>query len=433
MYVAIAFLIFCVVCTVLAFARHPIYGFYFYLATFYVYPPGRWWGYAFGETRWSLIAAGVAILAILTHRGKLQPKPSWYASVPALAIIAYCVWMWIQSPWVLAVDEHSRGTILVTKYAVAYWIVYRIVDTKERVQDLLIAHLLGCTLLGILAYTTGRTGDRLDGVGGPGLDDSNTLAMYFVTGAIVGFGCVLTQTGWRRWLSLGSVVITLEGLVLTNTRGAVLALVAGGVTMMVFKAKAHRRLFWSLAIVGAIGFASIIDEKFVARMMTVQDGFSDSEDADASARSRGIIMGAQLRMFRDHPMGTGHRGTGVLSARYLDERWLTRGPSGIASVSSHNTFLTTLVEQGVPGAALFIWLTAWTLLAILRMRQHQAPQVAPDLTTLMSTIAGALAAIFVAGFTVDFLLAEVQYWLFATFVTVGQLVSVHSRRGALHG
>ena len=34
------------------------------------------------------------------------------------------------------------------KYLVAFWFVYRVVDSKERVRDVLLAHVLGCALLG---------------------------------------------------------------------------------------------------------------------------------------------------------------------------------------------------------------------------------------------------------------------------------------------
>jgi len=392
-YFATAFLIVCAACTVLAFVRHPIYGLYFYLAVTYVFPPSRWWGYMFGEeTRWSLIAAGVTVLAVMFHRGKLRPKPVWLASVPAMVFAMYTAWMWIQYPWALDLEAHLKGSSLYAKYLVAFWFVYRIVDTKDRVRDVLLAHLLGCALLGILAYLSGRDGGRLDGVGGPGMDDANTLGMYLATGAIVGLGLLLTQAGWRRWLSLGCIVFTMEGLVLTNTRGAFLGLVAGGLVLALYKAKKHRRLFWSLAVVGLLGFALIIDQKFIDRMWTIQDVASESEEADPSARGRVVLLQAQLRMFVDHPMGTGHRGTEALSTRYLDKRWLSSHRFDEERArSSHNTFMTTLVEQGIPGAALFVWLTLWTLLALLRMRGLEMQHGDPNITTLAATIVSALA------------------------------------------
>ncbi|MDH3314182.1 MAG: O-antigen ligase family protein [Gammaproteobacteria bacterium] len=423
MYSATAFLIFCAACTVLAFVRHPIYGFYFYLASTYVFPPARWWSYMLGdETRWSLMAAGVTVLAVLLHRGKLQPKPVWLASVPAIVFATYAAWMWIQFPWALDPNVHFRGSLQYAKYLVAFWFVYRIVDTKERVRDVLLAHMLGCTLLGIFAYVMGRQGDRLDGVGGPGMDEANTLGMYFATGAIVGLGLLLTQAGWRRWLSLGCIAIIMNGLVLTNTRGAFLGLVAGGLVMALFKAKTHRRRFWVLAVVGLLGVASIVDQKFIDRMSTIENVTSETE-ADTSAEGRFVLLEAQVQMFVDYPMGTGHRGTELLSRHYLDKKWLSW--SGHGARASHNTFMTTLVEQGIPGAVLFVWLTLWTLLAMLRLRRLEV-HLGANLTTLAVAIVSALAAIFVAGNTADFLLAEVQFWLFATLVSILRFAAMGS-------
>ena len=107
MILATAFAVFCIICTVLAFMRHPIWGVYFYLATTYVYPPGRWWGYVFGDLRWAFIAAGVTALAVVFHRGKLQPKPLWIGWGPALCLALYTIWMWIQLAWALDPDEPS--------------------------------------------------------------------------------------------------------------------------------------------------------------------------------------------------------------------------------------------------------------------------------------------------------------------------------------
>src|SRR5438105_5016466 len=111
MYFATVFVLFCAACTVLAFIRHPIYGLYFYLAVTYVFPPARWWGMLLGsDIRWSLIAAVVTALAVLLHFGKLKPRPFWLANTPALVLVLYAGWMWIQSAWALDPDIHMRGT-----------------------------------------------------------------------------------------------------------------------------------------------------------------------------------------------------------------------------------------------------------------------------------------------------------------------------------
>ena len=61
---ALAFLMLFFTGLVLAFAVHPRFGLYTYLAVFYLHPPSRWWGDMLPDIRWSLVAALVTLLAI---------------------------------------------------------------------------------------------------------------------------------------------------------------------------------------------------------------------------------------------------------------------------------------------------------------------------------------------------------------------------------
>lgn len=425
MFGALAFVFASLAFAVLAFVRHPIYGFYFYLASIYVHPPSRWWGPMLPDLRWSLTSALITILAVGMHRGRLASKPPWFSNGAAIILGTYALWMVAQSAWALDLETHLDGTIKFLKYMVAFWFVYRITDSKDTLREVSLGHVLGCGLLGTYAMFIGREGDRLDGVGGPGLDDANTLGMYLATGLILGMGLVLTYKGWRRLALLGVMGVIATGFVLANSRGAFLGLVAGGLVLLVAKARAHRKVFWIMAIVGLVGFAVVVDKAFVARMFTIGDVAETSEEADASARSRVVIYEAQVRMALDYPMGAGHRGTATLSPYYLDERWLTtqgEGQGAVAQRSSHNTFMTTLVEQGFPGAMLFIALIVWWLGAILRLRRLVGSIVVdPDVVTLGGAIAGGLMVVLVAGSATDYLLAEVQFWLFAALVSALQL------------
>jgi len=416
----VSYVAFCIVCSVLAFRRHPIWGFYFYLATTFVYPPARWWGYLLPDLRWALLSAAITTLAVLFNRGKLNAKPPWIGSAPAVLLSLYAALMWLQTPWALAMDDHLEGSTFFVKSLFAFWLVYRLVDSKERVRDLSLAIVLGCGLLGVFAQATGREGGRLDGVGGPNLNDSNTLGMYLVTGIILAIGLVLTQSGWRRYVSLASLLLIAQGFILANSRGALVGLLAGSATLALCKAKRHRWMFWSFALVGAIGLAMLVDRVFIERMLTIQDVTSESEDADPSARSRVEIAKAQIEMFLDHPMGTGHRGTAALSRQYLDQRWLTSEDQG-GERASHNTFLTTLVEQGVVGAAIYAALVLWVLSAIWRVRRLQKRDDDPELITLGAALCSALVVVFAAGISADFLIKEIQFWFYGLLVSVLQM------------
>lgn len=415
---AAAFALFCLVCTVFAFTRHPIWGVYFYLATTYVYPPDRWWGYIFGDLRWALLAALVTALAVVLHRGKLRAKPAWISTGPAILLSLYAFWMLIQFGWAMDLEDHQRGTIEVIKCLLAMWFVYRALDSRDRVRDLMLAHVLGCALLGVYALNTPRVDGRLDGVGGPNLDDANTLGMYLVTAALCGVGLVMTQRGWRRYTALLCLPLIVNGFVLANSRGAFLGLVAGALVLLFCIARRHRWIFAAFAIVGLAGLAVLVDQTFVERMFTIGDVASQDESADTSARSRLVIAKAQLEMFYDYPMGTGWRGTAALSMRYMDERWMAGNTGDAPSRSSHNTYLTALSEQGVPGAIIYAALLLWVFVAVFRIKRLNKPHHDPDVTSLGAALCAAIISILMAGIAADYLTKEVQFWLYAALSSV---------------
>lgn len=423
MYYAAAFGLFSVLCIVLAFRRHPIWGLYFYLATTFVYPPARWWGYVYGNMRWALLAALVTALAVVLHRGKLQPKPLWVTTPPAVILGLFALWLYVQSVWALLLPDHLDGSVKFVKYMLAFWFVYRVVDTPQRVVDFLMAHVLGCTLLGLYAQFEGRVGGRLDGVGGPGIDDANTLGMYLVTGVISAVGLFMSQKGWRRWLSLLCLPLIANGFVLANSRGALLGLVAGSLVLAFCKAKRHRAIFWGFALASLLSLGAIVDQTFVERMFSIKEATAQTEEADNSSRARMELAKAQMRMFLAYPMGTGHRGTVALSRDYLDHEWLAQSVDGTEESrarSSHNTFLSAMVEQGIPGALLYLAITLWCFGVMLRLRALDRAGVDPGLVTLGASVCGALAVVWMAGHTADYLMAEVQFWLFAALVSVMQ-------------
>lgn len=72
---------------------------------------------------------------------------------------------------------------------------------------------------------------------------------------------------------------------------------------------------------------------------------------------------------------------------------------------------------------MFISLTLWSVTAALRVRRMHEPHSDAELKTLGAAVCGALAAVWVAGNTADYLMAEVQFWLFAGLVTILQLSS----------
>jgi len=392
----------------LALARHPIYGLYTYIAVFYLDAPGRWWGAGLPNLRWALLTAAVTALAML----RLKPDPArtpWYRTFPAVFLIAYTIWLWIQTPWVLDQDLHRECAIIFTKYIIVYYMVYRLIDTPVLTADFLLAHVLGCMYLGLIAYSTGAPGGRLDGVGGPGIDDSNTLGMHASTAAVAGAMLIFAMRKWRRLAALVSVPLILNMVVLTGSRGAFLALFMGGLAIFALRPRENLRLFYGLAFLGLLGFGYVASEAFWERMQTIETAVKQEEDIDKSAAGRIAQIEAGFRMFKAHPLGVGHRGFAVLSPEYLDPDFLDKD----GGRSSHNTFISALVEQGLPGAVLFLLLWLWVLKSCVQTR-NWALRKRPLLdVSLMTGICAGLAVVFIGGQFADFLKTEVQVWLLA--------------------
>ena len=109
---------------------------------------------------------------------------------------------------------------------------------------------------------------------------------------------------------------------------------------------------------------------------------------------------------------------------------MSQGDDVVHQRSSHNTFLTTLVEQGILGALLFTAMLLWVLRTAYRIRRLNRIVDDPELLTLGGTACAALVVIFVSGISTDYLLAENQFWLLGALVSMLQLAE--QEQGTFH-
>jgi O-antigen ligase len=248
---------------------------------------------------------------------------------------------------------------------------------------------------------------RLDGVGGPGIGEANALAMHVSTG-IMAAAVLIMNPGrwWIRLVCLLAMPLMLNVVVQSESRSAMLALVAGVLVIWYLKPRAYRTLFYGGAAVGLAALAFIGHEAFWERISTIQTAVQSSEEADTSFRSRLAVIDFQLDIAANHPFGVGHRGAVVLSPLYLPEEFL----ASQGGRSSHNTYLTVLSEQGIPGVLIFGALMLWALRSVWRMRDLRHLPEATRMAGQLAAVAAMLAVAAVGGLGVDYLKAEVQVW-----------------------
>lgn len=399
----------------MALARGPIYGLLAYVGVFYLNPPIRWWGQGIlADIRWSLLAAAVTLVALLLHR-KGRPSVPFFRQPVVIWFCVLLAWMGVQLFWVIDPELQLEVVEYYAKFLVAMYLVYYSLDSEKNLRLFLWAHVLGCFYFGWLVYT-GYSGGRFEDFGGAGLKDANEVALTMGTAALA-IGSLLLASRWQgRLAAFGVAPFIVNGLVATISRSAFLALVIGGVAYNWFAPVRWRKWVLGLSALGAVLLVLLTTEAYWERIQTIAMKGERVEGVDTGADRLAQWQG-QLRMYRDHPLGCGHHCTTILSPSYFDE-WVLSEQAGVRS--SHNTFLSMLVDHGLPGAAGYLALLGWVVLASRRLRRSLHLQRG-TLALVLPAVTGGLLAMFVGDMFVPYVRYEVRFWFVALLMVLLRL------------
>lgn len=389
----------------LALARHPLFGLLTYIGVFYLSPADRWWGVGLLEgVRWSLLAAAVTMVSILVHRAKLHSDPFW-RQPPVVGLLLFTMWLGIQSFWAMDREAHMLLLTMYMKFVIALLMFVRCVDSIRSLKLVLWAHVLGCFYFGWIAFTK-HAGGRFEGFGGPGLDDANSGALALATGVLVAASLFIVGRLKERISLVLIMPLILNGLVATISRSGFLAIAVGGVIFNLFAPKRVLRIVRILSVLGLVLMFLVTNPNYWTRMGTIKYAGQELENVDTGAGRMETVQ-AQFRMFRQHPLGCGHRCTAVLSPYYLDERFLSEGAR-----SSHNTFMSLLVEQGVPGGLFYLVMLLWLYRSLRKLRSEYRNTGGTE-AGLFPAVFAVLAAITAGDQFVDYLKFEIRIWFIA--------------------
>lgn len=390
---------------ILALVRNPIYGLTTYVAVFYLHPPSRWWGQVLPDLRWSLIAAGVTLLAVLIAKRPGHSIPLFRYRV-MVGLIVFLAWLGLQTFWALDLETHMELLTIFAKYALLVALIYKCVNSEENLRLFLWTHVLGCAYLGWIVFTT-YDGGRFEGFGGPDINEANSGALQIVTGMLVAASLFLAGKLREKAMLFGCLPFIVNALVATLSRSGFLAAGAGGIMFNFFAPAKFRKRVVVLSVLGAVLFMLLTNPLYWTRIGSIQYAGEEVAGVDTGA-GRLTLIEAQWRMFKEYPFGCGHRCTAVLSPDFLDDSALT-GTGENRARSSHNTAMTMLVEQGIPGLVLYLMLLIWIFRAIRTVRRRLHHQVG-FLPTLFPAIASILGAITLGDLFVDYLKLEVRLW-----------------------
>lgn len=394
-----------------ALVKRPFFGLCAYLMAFYLNPPARWWGESIPDLRWSFMAAFITLLAIFIKGARFES----FRFTETRLYILFFVYVAIQTFWATDLSTHLEFVGVVFNFLMVIFLIQGSVRDEKDLTWFIVLMMLGCSYFTYIGMT--RTwGGRLDGVGGPAIDSANQMAQHVA--AVLYCGVFLMLLKSRRWYEY-AVVMTLlflcvKVILMAGSRGVYLAIVLTGVFVLLFSAQGSRRRLYILAGL-SIGSAVIFLGPTVMQRFEGVKLTQMSEGSDKSARSRIVIVKAQIEMFKEAPLlGHGHKGTLLLSPIFIPPEFLTRlGPDQHAGRASHNYFLSLLVDHGLVGASI-IFLIIYRCLSPLRsLSRARLEGREDDIRILLMGLMMGLLCLMIAGMSSDHKNSETSIWFFA--------------------
>ena len=349
-----------------AFVYHRAYAFVAYLIIYFAYPHGsnRWWSYSLPGLPYSFITSMLMIAVYLMNFQKSNKNKLLAAPQMVCAWILGAYYYFVN---LIAINPelHMKFSISFLKTLLTISVAYKLIDTKKMLNTILFSYIGGTAFVGLLVTQVGRNaaGGRVAGVGFIDSPDTNVVAAIVTPAAILALYWFWVDSRMKIRVSMvvAGAFIT-NSLVLINSRGAFLGIIAGSAYFMYslyfskFRRKGQRMNVIILTIIGLIAAFSVIDESAIARFYTI------SEDAEVDRDQQGggtrlFFWVAAYEMSKDYPFGMGKQGFNRFSDEYLPQDLDT---GGSRSRSVHSTWFQTLNDLSALGVPVGYSTTAGT-------------------------------------------------------------------------
>lgn len=390
-----------------ALLKRPIYGLYVYSLSFYAYAPGRWWGESLPDIRWAYIAALVTLVSIIIKKEKKLYFPFFENKL----FVVFFLYVFLQT---ILIDSNSHHMIYVTllmKFVMLVFIIQNVIENEKDLINYILSNLIGCAYLGYLGYSM-HTSGRLEAVGTPGLDSANQLAQHLGAVLIFSSFLLLIDIGKLKIIVIICLMFVLNAILLTESRGVLLALAGTALVSTMFIPPKSRKIFLPYLILGSIAASFLIGPQMVERLSSLNKA-DNVEELDKSAASRFDIISAQFEMFKDSPfVGYGHKGTMILSPDYVAKEFLTK-VNGAAARASHNVSMALLVDHGLIGAGIYFLIIYSCIIKGFRLKEIKNSGASDSLKLLFSGLVLALLFFILAGQTSNNKVLELDIWLYA--------------------
>jgi probable O-glycosylation ligase (exosortase A-associated) len=347
-------------------------------------------------TRFSTIISYLLLAIVVSRYGKdvLTSRQGKLFGTFVVFTGAGIVWAVVRSYVPLALRYHIDyfGLFVITAY---------FVDSRQRTTVLAVAFVAISTLLTIANRN----------MLGQDIRFGSFKASYFMSdGNDFGWGLIIMLpfalyliVGQRgiliRLYGLAGFVVSVVGIIGTESRGATLALAAALLLFWATVAK-HKALFVGVIVVLVMAVALLAPPAYFERMNSIQN-----YEEDNSAQGRLRAWRAARQMALDYPLGVGANNFNSAYGRFYIPSD-TGGFAALRWISTHSCYFKVLAEYGYPGLTLFLLIIIFTFRdnAQTAKRLKEAGPAAPippewPLLLNISLLGYSVCALFLGGIT----------------------------------
>jgi hypothetical protein len=403
--------------------RRPVYAVSFYLMTFFAAPHLWWWGNELPELRYAGIAGLLLLAVVLINQQQTSDSPAprfsiAYKAALAMAVNATVVHYVLATSRAISYDNYVE----LLKLVLFSFVMGQAIRNRDDLRVVMMSIAAGTAYIGYEIYYNERgyfDGGRLEGVGAPGADSSNSLAdLMLVCIPLIG-SLFVAGTIWNKVVAVVAAPLALNVILLCNSRGGFLGLAgAAGAFVLVARGATRKKALQSLALGGLALFLLLGDPEIVQRFATT---FAGDEERDRSAASRLEFWQAGLRMLNDYPLGDGGNSfKHVHGGRYISQ---VIGEDAVDR-SLHNGYLTEATEWGIQGLILRLIFVGSALVAAYRTSNRARRE-----GRMNDALLGICFIVAVAGFLIhclfgSFLSNEWGYWVVPILLRYSELYGV---------
>ena len=343
---------------------------------------------------------------------KLARQDLTWARSPMNVWIALLTCAWVLS----AVFSSDRGDSVsffanvMVKITILWFLLINVVDNKRRaiaLQTLVATFTCGIGTYALINKLRGVVtveGTRASFVGY--LGDPNDLCLALLIGFPFLVEATLSTRGARRLAYGVLMLLTLAGILATQSRGGLLGLSAGMYFIVWQRLRSHTitMTLGAIGLVGLVTVAGIGERQTTAR--------ADDALIDTSAQGRLDAWIAGGRMLRYHPI----TGVGINQVAFQFTTYAIN-PVSWRPKTSHNMFVQVGAETGVTGLIPFVMLIFGALHINWRLRRKVPPETDALEAAFRRSQFANLAGVCVSGFFLSVAWYWFPYILFAQAAT----------------